>query len=102
MSDTLARLVASAGEQHLVLTGGFSLQDVSDVLTLARTAAEGSGNVVVELQDAGHLHLGCVQVLVALRRELEQRGRSFRVEGTSEAAARALNLAGLPWLKEGL
>jgi len=102
MSDSCVGLTLSDELNCLVLRGPVPLQEVSEVLAKARQAAAAAAAVAVDLSEVEHLHAGCVQVLLALRLELETHGRTFRLRGCSDAARRALRLGGLAqWLTEG-
>ncbi len=93
MSD-VCELAQVASTTHLVLRGAPSLPDLEGILDVARAAVARETALVVDLTQVRHLHAGCVQILIALRRSVEARGLEFSVR-TSDGAGRALALAGL-------
>jgi anti-anti-sigma regulatory factor len=97
-----SRVVSADELERLVLRGAVPLQEVNELLSGACRAAESAHGVVVDLTEAEHLHAACIQVLLALRIDVESKQRTFRLQGISDAARRALTLAGLTqWLTEG-
>lgn len=79
----------------LDVRGPVRLGDAAALLEAANNALATSGDVVVTLGSAEHLHAAAIQVLLATEQSVKRRGRAFRIEGVSEAAANALSWVGV-------
>jgi anti-anti-sigma factor len=79
----------------LALRGGFHLEHARELHAAALQIAETGGGVVVDCGEAAHLDGCAVQVLLALKKALEQSGGSLRMRGASDDVRKYLRWAGL-------
>lgn len=79
----------------LALRGAFQLEVVGRLREAALEIAQKPVSVIVDCAEATHLDASAAQVLVALKRALEDAGGSLRLRGVPEQMERYLNWAGL-------
>jgi len=79
----------------LELRGGFHLDLARELHQTALQIADAGGAVVVDCRQVEHLDGCMVQVLLALKRALEQGGGSLGLRGASEEIRKYLGWAGL-------
>jgi anti-anti-sigma regulatory factor len=77
------------------LAGRFTPARGAELLASARTWAAGDGDVCVECAELERLDVVSLQILLALKRDLDARGRRLRLQGVSDAVIAVLTLAGL-------
>jgi len=83
------------GRARLTIRGKFPLQQAQSLWELATEAAGGTGDVLVELGEAEHLHVSAIQILLALAIETRRQSRTLQVLSCSDAARASFALAGL-------
>ena len=79
----------------LVLSGDVDIYCAAALRESAETLLQEQADIVVACEGLSHLDTSALQVLLALRRELNLRGRSLRLSGVSSAVAGILQLAGV-------
>ncbi len=77
------------------LTGVVNIIAADALLTAARATVTAGGQVSVECTDAESFDMSALQILVALRRELDRQGRSLRLLNLGKQATEDIALAGL-------
>ena len=88
--DTMA---GGSTQLNLSIAPGFD--DADDLLGAARGVADSQGDVVVDCENAPHLHPAILQLLVVLAHTLRGQARSFALLNVSPALDRFIALAGL-------
>ncbi len=79
----------------LALRGGFHIDLARELHQAAVQLADTGGGVIVDCSQTEHLDGCAVQVLLALKRALEQRGGWLRMRGESAEIRKYLGWAGL-------
>jgi anti-anti-sigma regulatory factor len=88
--------VLTRGSEHvLVLEATLSLEHVRSLHEAAMRLPRDTASVVVDCAAAEHLDACTLQVLLALKAELETCGRAFRIAGETADVRKYLKLAGL-------
>ena len=91
--DLLPSSTASPGV--LALTGAADITTAKRLLASAREHAAAGGDLIVDCAALERLDGAGVQILLALKREVEKAGRSFRMEAVPERAFGLLLLSGM-------
>jgi anti-anti-sigma regulatory factor len=92
---TSVRLVKSKKGPRLVLKGNVTVVSAGRLHRTALEAVELNVDVTADLGAAEDLDASALQILLALRRALEARGRNLRLTGSSPLQDESLRLAGL-------
>jgi anti-anti-sigma factor len=82
----------------LLLAGEMNLDAASQLRDAALGAVAGGRQVAVDWREVGHVSVGALQVLLALRSALDARGQVLHVSGDNPGVRRTLDLAGLSGL----
>lgn len=82
------------GRARLALFGRVTVAHARELHAAAVALAAGAGDVTLDCRDAEYLDTAAVQVLIALRRDMERAGRGCEVAGESAALRGDFRLAG--------
>jgi anti-anti-sigma factor len=94
-SDAAVSVYRDGPDGVLALRGGFHIDLARELHRVALELAETGGGVFVDCSQAEHLDGCTLQVLIALKLALEQRGGWLRLKGESEEIRKYLGWAGL-------
>lgn len=94
-SDAAVSVYRDGPDGVLALRGGFHIDMARELHQAALQLAETGAGVVVDCSQAEHLDGCALQVLLALKLALEQRGGWLRMQGESEEIRKYLGWAGL-------
>ena len=84
-----------AGKRAIVLRGAIDIFFAADLRQAALTLLETGADIAVCCEKLERLDTAALQILLALKKELEQSGNNLQVIGLSSEPARLLDLAGL-------
>jgi anti-anti-sigma factor len=79
---------------RLLLTGKLDIFEAAAVCEAARQAADAGRSIVIHMEGLDRLDTSILQILLALHREVQQRGQSLQVIGASPAVQRICHLLG--------
>ncbi len=88
-------LVERDGKRAIALAGAADIFFAADLRQAALALLEGGEDVAVDCGKLERLDTSTLQILLALKRELEQRGKKLRVIDLPAEPARLVGLAGL-------
>jgi anti-anti-sigma regulatory factor len=88
-------LVEREGKRAIVLNGAADIFFAADLRQAALALLEGGEDVAVDCEKLARLDTSTLQILLALKRELEQSGRKLRMIELPSEPARLVGLAGL-------
>ena len=94
-SDAAVSVYRDGPDGVLALRGGFHIDLARELHRVACQLTETGGGVFVDCSQAEHLDGCTLQVLLALKLALEQRGGWLRMRGESEEIRKYLGWAGL-------
>jgi anti-anti-sigma factor len=83
------------GKRAVVLQGAIDIFFAADLRQAALALLEGGEDVAVHCENLERLDTAALQILLALKKELEQRGRKLRMAELGSEPARFVGLAGL-------
>jgi len=83
------------GKRAVVLQGAVDIFFAADLRQAALALLEGGEDVAVYCEKLERLDTATLQILLALKKELEPRGRKLRMVGLASEPARFVGLAGL-------
>jgi anti-anti-sigma regulatory factor len=89
------RIGEREGKGALFLEGAVDIFFAADLRQAALTLVENGEDVVVCCERLERLDTATLQILLALKKELQQKGRSLQVAELPAEPARAVGLAGL-------
>jgi anti-anti-sigma regulatory factor len=92
---TSVRLVKAKKGARLVLKGNVTVVSAERLHRTALESLELNADVTADLGAADDLDASALQILLALRRSLQARGRNLRLAGSSPLLDESLRLAGL-------
>ena len=82
-------------DRTLILRGAFQLDLVRELYEAALQSLEHASNLVVDCAAVEHLDGCALQVLMALKKTMEQTGGTLRMQGACEQVRNYLRWAGL-------
>jgi anti-anti-sigma factor len=88
-------IVEREGKRAIVLQGAADIFFAADLRQAALELVEGGEDIAVYCEKLERLDTSTLQILLALRRELEQKGKKLRVIALPSEAMRLVGLAGL-------
>lgn len=83
------------GKRAVVLQGAVDIFFAADLRQAALALLEGGEDVAVDCEKLERLDTATLQILLALKKELEQRGKKLRMTELRSEPARFVGLAGL-------
>lgn len=83
------------GKRAVVLQGAIDIFFAADLRQSALALLEGGDDVAVDCEKLARLDTAALQILLALKKELEQRGKKLRMTELGSEPARFVGLAGL-------
>ena len=89
------RIGEREGKGALFLEGAVDILFAADLRQAALTLAENGADVALCCERLERLDTSTLQILVALKKELEQKGRSLQVTELPAEPGRSVGLAGL-------
>lgn len=85
-----AALSAAPGSLRIALAGDLCADDLAPVRSAFRTASRGTGDVVLDLAQAGAIDAAFLGLVLVLEKALRRRGAVIRIAGASPAHRRLL------------
>jgi anti-anti-sigma regulatory factor len=96
VEDPSIRVLETAGGSKAIhLAGDISVFQATELHHLARSLAEGTGDIRLECEDLQSIDLAAGQILLALHLTLSMQGRRLAINRPSEQASQLLSLVGL-------
>lgn len=85
-----AALTAAPGAFRIALSGDLCADDLASVRSAFRAASRGTGDVILDLTQAGAIDAAFLGLLLVLEKVLRRRGAKIRITGLSPAHRRLL------------
>ncbi len=98
LTDTSCQITVNAEEGRpltLILRGDLTIYQADPLHETAMALLQSEADVVVSCGEVVQLDTAILQILLALQRELQSRGKNFRLEGLSVGLRELLELAGV-------
>jgi anti-anti-sigma factor len=80
---------------RVTIEGAPGLDDLAALHAAALTAARAGADVVIDCADVEHLGAAVVQILIALKRDVETAGRRFQLSNLPASVQSFLDITGL-------